>query len=1024
MFLRALFLFTALGLSTLGNANNIVVSNTALTGQDISNGLNNALNFALVQFDLSWDNSWRTANPANWDAAWVFVKFRLGSTNYLSAPGATSSGTTLTVTSTNGLRVGMPVSIQSGTGQFQSGTVISSITSATVFEVSLSPSTPLSGGATVIEAERIWEHCWLNNSGHDKGSIAGNGSLQVGLQDEASAFNASSNPALGAFFYRSGNGSGQFSTTGAKLRWNYGQQGIRDQDIVDVKVFAVEMVHVPTGAFDVDTALHYANTVLLIDGDGSNAGQNNTFLDASSNNHTITVNSTPVQGSISPFCGSGGSVLLNNGGDVLQWPAGNAFAYGTGPFTIEFWVNPSQSGGYLYAQTVSGTNYLVIMTDPSGTSFWATPGGGGSPITGGGVPNNQWTHCAFVREGTGANQFKIYVNGINTATSTVSMNFSDVTLTPTLGAYTHSFGNLYQGYISNFRIVKGTAVYTSNFTPPTGPLTNISGTSVLLNFENASIDDNSRNKNLETIGNAQVSTTQSKFGGSSMYFDGNGDYLEWTDASNDLDLGGSNATLECWVYPTANSGIGVIAGKSGGGPNWNTSNGFIWQVQYNATTEQLSFFYNNGGGQGGASAIAAGTQQRNNWHHVAVITNGSNNISFYVNGSLIGSATNAISKPTTRTNVRIGTDVSGTSFTGYIDDFRFIKGSAIYTGNFTPPASALGMGPADYYSVGSENQLTLGGNSGSNLFYRFPNVSTANDFDASNTQTLAAAYPKGYNGFYAMKYQIGQNQWLEFFNSLSSIQKSARDLTDANGKNSDAIAYRNNLNWTSGNATLNSSTHGAVACNYLSWMDGLAYTDWTGLRPMSELEYEKASRGTVAAQNAETATGIFCPSRGPMTQATGLSNSGATNEAASNATANAAFGNHASVQGPMRLGAFANASSNRSSAGASFYGIMELSGNLWEQVVSMGNTDGRNFTPAHGNGNLTSAGHANVSAWPGYVSTANTGATGSSRRGGSWEDLADRMRTSDRLQANTAVSTRTRTNGFRALRSLPSTSAQ
>jgi hypothetical protein len=275
-----------------------------------------------------------------------------------------------------------------------------------------------------------------------------------------------------------------------------------------------------------------------------------------------------------------------------------------------------------------------------------------------------------------------------------------------------------------------------------------------------------------------------------------------------------------------------------------------------------------------------------------------------------------------------------------------------------------------------------------------------------------------------MKYQIGQNQWLEFFNSLSSIQKTARDITDANGKNSDAITFRNNLNWTSGDATLNSSTHGAVACNYLSWMDGVAYADWAGLRPITELEYEKASRGTVAGQSGESATGQICNFLATMTQATGLSNSGSSNETASNGLANAAFGNHASVQGPMRVGAYATGSSSRSSAGASFYGLMELSGNLWEQVVTFGNTDGRNFTAVHGNGALTTAGHADVSAWPGYVSTANTGAAGSGRRGGSWEDVADRLRTSDRFQANSAISTRNRANGFRAVRSLPSTSAQ
>jgi hypothetical protein len=1000
----------------LGNANNIVVSNTALTGQDINNGPNSALNFALVQFDLSWDNSWRTANPANWDAAWVFVKFRLGSTNYLSAPGATSSGTTITVNSTNGLRVGMPVSIQSGTGQFQSGTVISSITSATVFEVSLSPSTPLSGGATVIEAERIWEHCWLNNSGHDKGSIAGTGSLQVGLQDEAAAFNASSNPALGAFFYRSGNGSGQFSTTGAKLRWNYGQQGIRDQDIVDVKVFTVEMVHVPTGAFDVDTALHYANTVLLLDGDGSNAGQNNTFLDGSTNNATVTRFGNTTQGSFSPFCGSGGSAYFDGSGDYLTLPSSSDYSLSGQSFTVEFWIyrpTATLSTPVQRWNTNQGWRFDIYA---DGTASWYTNTSLILVSSAGAVPLNTWTHIAASGNGT---QVRLFVNG-NLVAGPTNNTWTDPAATLQIGALNAGqWVYPLTGFLSNVRVIKGSQLYTSSFTPPTAPLTAVANTSLLLNFENASIDDNSRNNNLETIDNAQVSTTQSKFGGSSMYFDGNGDFLHgpttlWTN----LDGINTSFTIEAWIYPTGVSGqAGDIIGIN--------QSGQTSAVSFRISSSYALSFSSWGSGYT-STATANNVVVANQWNHVAASKSG-NTMRLFVNGTLL--ATQTISNGTLPSFSRL-TQIGGrgednlTKFIGYIEDLRVIKDVALYTSNFTPPSTAHANIPSGYYSIGSENQLTLGGNSGSNLFYRFPNVSTANDFDASNTQTLAAAYPKGYNGFYAMKYQIGQNQWLEFFNSLSSIQKSARDLTDANGKNSDAIAYRNNLNWTSGNATLNSSTHGAVACNYLSCMDGLAYTDWAGMRPMSELEYEKASRGSATALSGETSTGSVCNSRAEMTQAAGLSNSGATNEAASNATANAAFGNHASVQGPMRVGSFATGSSSRSSAGASFYGIMELSGNLWEQVVTFGNTDGRNFTAVHGNGALTSAGHADVSTWPGYVSTANTGATGSGHRGGSWEDVADRMRTSDRLQANTAVSTRTRTNGFRALRSLPSTSAQ
>ena len=323
-------------------------------------------------------------------------------------------------------------------------------------------------------------------------------------------------------------------------------------------------------------------------------------------------------------------------------------------------------------------------------------------------------------------------------------------------------------------------------------------------------------------------------------------------------------------------------------------------------------------------------------------------------------------------------------------------------------------------TINSENALTLGGTTAGNLANNnAADMATADDFNNTTTRTLPAAFPKGFHAFYCMKYSISQQQWVDFFNTLSDAQKSTRDITggvfNSTGKANDAIVNRNNISWTSGDATLNGGTHGDVACNFLSWMDGAAFADWASLRPMTELEYEKAARGTVAAVANEFAWGTTT-----ITGATGISNAGANNEVASNAGANAVFNNNASVQGPLRVGSFATSNSNRAQAGASYYGIMELSGNLWERTVSVGNTTGRNFTGlVHGNGLLTNDGFCDISTWPGFVTDKVTGATGAGFRGGSWGNASVALRVSDRHGASFLVTVRGLNIGFRAVRSVP-----
>ena len=540
--MKNVFYSILLAMLTLGqaaHANNITVSNTTTTGQNTSAGVNNAANFTMVQFNLSWENSWRTANgPSNWDAAWVFIKFQVGASNPVFT-NASSSGTTVTVSSTANLRVGMPVVVSSGTGAFAANTVISSIANATQFVVSATPSTALNNAT--IECVRIWEHASLNTT-------AGNHTAAAGSTIDVPS------DGKGVFIYRSTSGSGTNNFSGTQLRWQYGADGVLDDALIQVQVFAIEMVYVPGG--------------------------------------------------------------------------------------VDFNV-----------------------------------GGGG-----------------------------------------------------------------------------GTSAFTST-------------------------------------------------------------------------------TINTALANTVPAGSGSLGGQAGGYP----------------------------------------------------------------------------------------------------------------TGQNAPNAN----------------------------------------------------WPNGYTAFYCMKYEMSQGQYRDFLNTLTYAQQVNRTATmpnsvagtgafSSNNDYGNGIAIQAPGNPTSlapalygcnlnGNTVFNEATDGEwIACNFLTWMDGCAYVDWAGLRPMTELECEKACRGNLGAVNGELAWGTLS-----ITGVSAITNRGANNEFATNTVANASL-----TLAPMRVGSFAKAGTGRVQSGATYYGIMEMSGNLWERAVTIDNATGRNYTGVHGDGALSTNGHANGTAWPGLVGTELTAATGSGFRGG------------------------------------------
>ena len=283
--------------------------------------------------------------------------------------------------------------------------------------------------------------------------------------------------------------------------------------------------------------------------------------------------------------------------------------------------------------------------------------------------------------------------------------------------------------------------------------------------------------------------------------------------------------------------------------------------------------------------------------------------------------------------------------------------------------------------------------------------------DTNGTTTINNPnFPTGYNAFYCMKSEISQGQYADFLNMLTATQDGTRYPN-----------YSANRYTIGGTTTNRSATAPDRACNYLSWMDGCAYADWAGLRPMTELEFEKVCRGPEAPVANEYAWG----SNNIYGTAYSLTNNSAPNEQVSNpgtGTGNASYGTtDGSLDGPLRCGIFAGSITNptRAEAGASYYGVMEMSGNLWERCVTVGNAAGRVFRGTHGDGVLSSAGHATNDDWPGYGGGVVTGASGAGFRGGNWYNVADCARVSDRNIAADTNSDRYKSYGWRGARLAP-----
>jgi hypothetical protein len=339
--------------------------------------------------------------------------------------------------------------------------------------------------------------------------------------------------------------------------------------------------------------------------------------------------------------------------DYLTLPSNSALSL-SGDFTIEFFVYfVSTASQVTIWAAPSGAANRAIQSSASNLIYWD----GTAERTFGSFAASTWIHIALSRVGS---TVKGFYNGSESfsVTDTGTLEFSAASLgyrviTPA--------GQALNGYLSSFRIVKGSGV--TSVTVPTAPLTAITNTSLLLNFTNAGIYDATSKNDLETVGNAQISTTQSKWGGSSMAFDGSGDYL--IGRPNDLfNFGTGDFTIEAWVYSTSLATRVIFSNSSGSGTNnitfYITSNGKL-----------------NANNFGVAAIQSSGAITANTWNYVA-ITKQSGTYYFWINGSASGSAASlGTSNNLTDGQCWIGARPGPSDlWIGYIQDLRITKGVA------------------------------------------------------------------------------------------------------------------------------------------------------------------------------------------------------------------------------------------------------------------------------------------------------------------------------------------------------------
>jgi hypothetical protein len=604
---------------------------------------------------------------------------------------------------------------------------------------------------------------------------------------------------------------------------------------------------------------YFYSTVLLLQADNATSNSNNNiFVDSSDNNLTITRSGETTQTSFSPSNPSGWSAYFDSSGDYLTVPNNSAFDFGSSDWTVEAWLNLGTSSGeqLFWGKRASTSNFAAVLlgVKASGTGTnrafiigstsvgsWNVTATTGSID----IPLNTWVHLAYVRDGT---NIRVYVNGVLDFTlSNISGALISNSDAQVIGASsTAGQTGIINGYMSDVRCVKGTALYTSNFTPSTNQLTEVSGTSLLALRSNRFLDESTNNFSITAYGDTSIIpftpfTPSAKYSpstyGASMYFDGNGDYLTIPTGTSATNFGTGDFTIEFWIFienATTTSWNPIMSMGTGGGgqeirigQNIN-GGGFGIIIPNNSNNSDRYFSY--------------GLLPRKQWQHIALVRNGSN-VRVYKNGVDIGGVTDAGFNFTNTLDLKVGYGYysNDSYFTGgYISDLRIVKGTAVYTTAFTPPTEPLqkiantslllkGSNFGIYDATTKNTLLTIGNTKSNTSIKKYGTGSMY--FDGTNSYVTTLTVEPSFF-FDTNKWTI--EAWV-YFNSLTGTPglMCYNDIFDISCTSTSLfVAYRNtpaSAKWSEINATVSFQTetwyHIAVVLNngtMTAYVDGIS----------------------------------------------------------------------------------------------------------------------------------------------------------------------------------------------------------